>query len=201
MFFEAMFDLAGPPFSGEEPFVASGPALIYLLRRFGYPTVNSDPVKEVCAYALPTAREGVYLGIHVGGTLAFIALETTRSVEDELRNASWDTGQMVKDTEIGQACIKAGAETLRDLLKPVKIRDVWVNLLGEVPPSDLDVDPTSYEVTNDVDPWHAAGIRVPEGCYDNPRVFLRLIDLARETGDGNVTEGMKQIIERILDES
>lgn len=199
---ESIKEKAGPPFLDMEiPLIDAGPALVYLMRRFGYPNIGSDAYKEVCDYLLPTGQDGAYLIIHIEGTSAQLGL----TVDKETRSALLAQmlpghGQKlwVEETELGQACIEACAATLRDLLRPVRVRDVWIDILGRTEPGDLGKwNEVEERYENTAAPWHAAGYGVPEGCYDDPVLFIRFMTLIKELGDSNVANGMRQAINQL----
>jgi hypothetical protein len=52
--------------------VPGGPALIYLIRRFGYTGWGSDAHKEVCTYYLPTDMEELSVDISIKGKHAWV---------------------------------------------------------------------------------------------------------------------------------
>jgi len=53
--------------------IPSGPALLYLVRRFGYTEFGGDRHKEVCNYYLPTAMEGLHVDISIKSSGAWVA--------------------------------------------------------------------------------------------------------------------------------
>ncbi len=137
------------------PGVDAGKAFLYLFRRFGPPEHGSDPRKEVCIYVLPTAISGLCLTILIGGRTAYIQDWATRTVWNTYYQAAPRTGG---DGKFCQQCEQVFTDTLRELLRPVRVRDLYINLVGEVAVAELGPwSDTAKRFTNEVEPFTDAG--------------------------------------------
>lgn len=64
-----------------------GPWLaVYMLRRFGWPNIGSDPHKDLCSWMLTTPIEGLYLVVtpYLGGSNLHFAVRFTKEVGSEV---------------------------------------------------------------------------------------------------------------------
>ena len=62
-----------------------GPALIYLIRRFGFPTRGSDEYKRLLDYTIPTSRDGFGVNVSFMAGGAMISAVASRALNDLVR--------------------------------------------------------------------------------------------------------------------
>lgn len=159
--------------------IDSGKAFVYLYRRFGFTASGSDGQKEVCDYVIPTSHPEVFVVIHIGATRAYLGVTSTR--EAHRRYTQEELGSLGVATVYMQQIHQAVEDCLRDLLRPVRVRDVAINLLGVVPDAD---------VNDEAERSPAAGYGVPGDCYREPGLFFDFVKWVREQGDGDFVAGM-----------
>ena len=104
-------------------------ALSYLYRRFGPTLHGSDDHKELCCYWLSSSSPEIILtvspkGLGLDYCFGYLAKESLRFGSKKQAKAS---------KKITSVLTKA----MRDLLRPVFIRDVPVNILGRIKDSDV----------------------------------------------------------------
>jgi len=100
----------------------------YLWRRFGPPWLGSDPHKELAVYYLSTRIDGLWLAAScraVELTLCF------RAVYDARQHCRFPVSQRVVNEAV-QECRAELVWAMRDLLRPVFVRDVAINLFGRI---------------------------------------------------------------------
>jgi hypothetical protein len=107
-------------------------AFAYLWRRFGPPAGGSDPYKDLAAYALTTAEPDVFLRVVTHGAalaygVGYFALEGVRSDFRNPRAENWREASPLA-RRVNQALF----DSLRDLLRPVYIRDTAINIFGRL---------------------------------------------------------------------
>lgn len=215
--------------------IPAGPALLYLIRRFGYTEWGGDDHKEVCCYYLPTTVKGARVHITVKGTVAWLGLgfsddsldwacemEARRPYQEwHDRCRAWAASQgrqfggdirptaedvalreayqeiepfppQYIDPEPGSERYKVLAAlegTLRDLLRPVFVRDVPINILGEVELVWSD-EKEAYDLDT-VEPHWSAGKGMVLEPYRDHDLFLDFLEVTRERGGGDLFAGMK----------
>lgn len=101
----------------------------YLWRRFGPPTWGSDPSKNLCRYVCGTPAEGIFLGLGLTAeplmyAVGFIALEGGPIPEFD------HTDEQLAMLE------SAITAAMAELLRPVYIRDVPINIFGVMRDAD-----------------------------------------------------------------
>lgn len=141
-----------------------GNAFAYLWRRFGPPTEGCDPHKDLVSYTLTTDRPDVFLWVDPrpsGVQYSFgymLSEDLTQLVSEEAyarRVAGVGYGEGEKDGEITGPVIKSLTDAMKDLLRPVFIRDVAVTVLGKVSDSGMDEycwgDRDDYDTDQDWD--------------------------------------------------
>jgi len=189
--FSIIVKRVGDPRVGGLGNVPAGPAFLYLYRRFGFPSSGSDAYKEVCAYYLPLSiKEDVFLRVFMGGRHAWLGIAMSHEVRDALIDQSLDNNVHDEDTELGRQILDAAEAVFRDLFRPVFVRDIPINLLGEA------------EVAEgaEVERSPMAGYGVPTGCYENPGLFLETMGKIGDLGGGSIPEGLQKVLELLKGE-
>lgn len=187
--FSIIVERVGDPRVGRLGDVPAGPAFLYLFRRFGFPASGSDAHKEVCVYYFPLAVEGTFLRVFVGGRHAWLGIALSPEVHNALIDQAVGTRVRDERTELGQQILDAAEVVFRDLFRPVFVRDIPINLLGEVT--------EEAKVGAVVERSQMAGYGVPRGCYDNPVLFLEAVREIRDLGGGSIPEGLQKVLELI----
>jgi len=104
--------------------IKPGNALLYLYRRFGPPNAPEDYYKRVCCYWLSTASPDLDLEISIGYTVSINGY----IVNDDI-GYQYIREQRDNNTQLVDAVHHTAAAVL-DLLRPVPVRDVYINILG-----------------------------------------------------------------------
>lgn len=124
-------------------------ALLYLVRRFGYTEYGSDPYKDVCGYCFPLELFDLF--IDIGGRTAFFGVsmseETSMGLHSEM---------LQQERPFTRKCEEIVEKMLLDLLRPVRVRDIFVNILGECDPAG-EFDPETGLYTDEVSRFYDAG--------------------------------------------
>lgn len=168
----------------------AGPALVYLLRRFGFPDAGSDPHKHVCAYTLPVAKmpaTNLLLTIH--GTRARIGWQAQRDVYCRYVNemqmlrgdGAWD---ILPGTVFMEQCHDATVVALTDLCRPVFVRDEAITIFGAVGGYGKPV----------AERYAGAGYGLDREWLAQPGVFLDFLDFVRQRGGGDRAAGIHAIM-------
>lgn len=97
-------------------------------------------------------------------------------------------------SEIGQRCETAVEAVLLDLLRPVSVRDVYINVLGEVDPGEWDEETERYDNQPDEPISFMAGYGVVTEVYKDFDLYLEFLDAVREHGDGDLLAGMRTLL-------
>ncbi len=113
-------------------------AFAYLWRRFGPPIHGSDPDKELCDYCLGTPMPDVFLSVYPTGSRIGVGYLIPAATEQKMMDAYFKKPRAKRpDTENWRSMRgKAGAinaalfAAMQELLRPVHVRDVAVNILG-----------------------------------------------------------------------
>ena len=179
-FMREVFERIGDERIGEYGDIDSGNALVYLYRRFGFTPQGSDAYKRVCAYYVETPLKDTYLTFFIGGSQTFIGWTAKQNLFDRLDD----------DTEFAKQCKDAAEACLRDLLRPVFVRDVPITLLGKATTEELD----QYD---EAPRSRMAGYGVITECYEDPDVYFDFMKFVREQGGGDLIAGMKSILEQV----
>ena len=102
---------------------------LYLFRRFGYPKYGSDPHKDIAVYWLTTPDPHIIMSCcpraSIHWSFGYAVSPLLRTYLNETRNDI--------QPRVHRACCAA----MRELLRPVFIRDAPYNILGFVPPDSV----------------------------------------------------------------
>jgi hypothetical protein len=205
--------------NGSLPFVPAGPALIYLIRRFGYTGWGGDPDKEVCNYYLPTGEIDVFVAVSVTAKNAWFGVGLTDKLGNKLAECwrdkasipgliteEWLVDKMgaalVEEERIVTLVEDACEAALRDLLRPVFVRSTPINILGEIADPLMlgkwDEEQGRYDI--EADPHWTAGMGMELEAYRDHDMFLNLLEVMASMGSGNLQEGMRVALKKLRGE-
>ncbi len=163
----------------------------YMHRRFGPPHSGGDPYKDLgAAWILRTPDPQLFVQVCPSISGAGFSFTPLLSVPEaaKLRN--------IEELEVPEERItgiqEAFRTTLLDLLRPVGVRDQWINALGELDLGDADAALAPYKVR-----YHAsAGYCVPVGMFGG-KEWPVLCGIIRELGAGDFALGRQTAIARL----
>ncbi len=150
------------------PGVGYGNLVAYMIRRFGYPPYGDDNAKALCgAWMLTTPKPDLFVnvrpspaGIEFGFFYAMAPglAQKLGEIKEALNVAhlslSRDPRPYRKYLQVIGAYNRAACMTITDLLRPVAVRDMAINVMGEVPEDALhtlpgaDYSPESTRAVN-----------------------------------------------------
>ena len=159
-------------------------ALVYLYRRFGFTDQGSGDYKEVCRYAIETPLKDTYIVVIIGAKRARIHWAAEESLYERATQEICDSNQ--SPTPFVQSCIDAAGDCLRDLRRPIRVRDQAITIFGEATDEDCN---NSF-----CDASHMAGYGVPSGAFVDPDLFHDFMDVVKFIGGGDVAAGMKRVM-------
>jgi hypothetical protein len=115
----------------------AGDTFMYLFRRFGYPRFGWDGYKELVQYHITTPMAGVVLTIrpNVTGSYTFGYMLRDDVHQQCEKEAAFPEVLPPKDRpadSIMQQCHTALCAAIRDMLRPVGVRDVLIAICGKV---------------------------------------------------------------------
>jgi len=147
------------------------PLFTYMYRRFGPPWSGSDDHKEVASYKLTTSDPRIFLDVSIKGYALDFCFRflITKELQDEYsaymdhrisqvghregrEPRAWREGSPIRQ-HVNEVLIEA----MKELLRPVWVRDIPMNILGLVEEEDAEdsVEPSIY-----------AGYGVPKEAMD-----------------------------------
>lgn len=174
-----------------------GPTLFaYCFRRFGYPNRGWDEDKHLSCYVLTTPRPDMQLEIYptlsgdLHSQLIFrVSLAARMAIEEgwvRHRSLDWTTWP---DTDPLAAYIPVVRATLRDLSRPVRVRDSTFQALRVATHlAEAPLPPVTGV---------AAGLL----GNDDPKGFVALYRLIARLGDGNIPDGIQRVLAAFPDAS
>lgn len=146
-------------------------ACAYLLRRFGPSHRGCDPYKELTAYSLTTEMDGVVLTVRpccsvrtsFGYLLNAELYENTLDAmfKDRRENKTND----IKKCEVRDPVALALFDAMKELQKPVNVRDWYFNIVGMVKDSDLQISEDGDSVVS-VEYSDLAGYGITPDYFD-----------------------------------
>jgi len=163
----------------------AGHAFLYLFRRFGFPNIGSDDHKNVCAYAIPCEVQGTFVILKIGGTRCSIGWTATEELFNRYMEEERLMRHLPENSEFVTQCNWAIRKTLRDLLRPVFVRDVQRWIFGLQYNREL----------TPAKPFKSAGYGLSEDLFEDPNVLYELIDHIRDMGKGNFAAGARKVLE------
>jgi hypothetical protein len=181
------------------PNLRGGQLFAYLFRRFGYPSWAWDDDKDLTHYCLTTPLEDVFLtvrpcmdGDYPDGydcTELMFGYCIERSIEEEYRAFymqrkldEWETSPRYV------TCIGAFEAALRDLLRPVYVRDVPINCYGRI------MDESFKGLGLSVKPYHAAGYAIPRAFFKSTDRWEHFVHALNTLGNGSFDKGIDAVI-------
>tara|TARA_A200000159_G_scaffold108482_1_gene101315 strand:- start:777 stop:2048 length:1272 start_codon:yes stop_codon:yes gene_type:complete len=174
----------------------------YMHRRFGLPNMPGNPYKDLSApWFLTTPHDDVFLKVSPSVSGVGYCFNPYILVEDEFLSRD-----KIDESNIPEY-IAAYKDTLNDLLRPVCVRDSYINALGK-----LDYDSPYMEYIEESDEHEGGHVYVVKhaessGCCDPFRLFgsddyfdLNIIFDALGAGDAKtgIKQGVKALQEKII---
>ncbi len=182
------------------PGLRGGQLFAYLFRRFGYPSWGWDEYKNLVSYLITTPLPEVFLSItpYMGSDRPEQLYDPTdlmfgycvdQKIEKQdyypcLRkdgHAAWEEHPRYK------ACQQAFEAAMRDLLRPVYVRDVPINCYGRV-------DDDDEQLPEMVEHYHAAGYPIPLVLFEDTTRWEQFWDALSTLGNGDYGKGMEAVI-------
>lgn len=121
-------------------------AFAYLWRRFGPPMRGSDAYKDLCAYILTTGDPEVWIWLRV--TASELRYSAKALARESISGAIWFEYERRRahiSQPVSDRVRKVVKDAYRELLRPVPVRDIYINIFGRVP-DDAVVDPVEPPV-------------------------------------------------------
>ncbi len=121
-----------------------GTACAYLLRRFGPAYYGCDSYKELTQYMLTTKMEGVLLSVRPGCSVStsfgyYLSKEIHEAtLEAMLKNRQSNQRKAENDCPIRSPVAKALREAIKELERPVNVRDWCFNIIRRIPDDELE---------------------------------------------------------------
>lgn len=173
------------------------PLHAYMQRRFGLGHIGADDYKDLGAgWMLTTPDPSVF--IHVCPSLSGPGFSfTPRCADPEVGEFIMRGAKEVPPERI-EAIKEAYRATLLDLLRPVCVRDVSINALGEVDEDDplLHYDEETDESVYEAKRHPSSGYAMPVGLYGG-KDWGVLCGLISSMGGGDMEAGRRAAIERL----
>lgn len=182
------------------PSLRGGQLFTYLFRRFGYPSWGWDEYKTLVQYCITTPADGVFLTIipYMGddyegagndpiNTELMFGYLIAKEIEDEYysfvrqgKYQEWEESSRYK------TCVKAFEVAIRDLLRPVYIRDVPINCYGRIYDEKFTLPSTDH--------YHAAGYPIPTVFFKDIKRWEAFTDALITIGNGSMDVGIDNVI-------
>jgi len=170
------------------------PLHAYMQRRFGFPSGDGDPHKDMCgSWCLTTPDPGLYLLVSPGPGPRFLNFSPYLVTPP---GVGCDGQPITVPPERAMAMRSAYRTALVDLLRPVPVDDHWLVALGEVergtPLMDLAPEGDRHTFEAPCDPGSAKGI--PAGLAGT-RDWEELMGMLRHLGNGAEPAGLARVVE------
>jgi len=177
--------------------IRGGQLFAYLFRRFGYPNEGWDDRKELASYLLNTPMNDVFLSVipYMAGDFEDRLLKDrtrhmfgyciSQEIEEQLYAIP---ASRHRESELYQRCNNAFEATIRDLLRPVFIRDIAINCHGRIEDDALDDMPEEAAKR-----CNEAGYGIPQAFFEDIKRYDDFIDALCKLGDG-IEGGMNKVI-------
>ncbi len=121
-----------------------GTACAYLLRRFGPAHYGCDPYKELTHYMLTTEMEGVLLSVRPGCSVATsFGYYLSEDIYEATIDADFKDRQKksladaINDCPVRKPVANALREAIKELKRPVNVRDWVFNIVRRIPDNEL----------------------------------------------------------------
>ncbi len=165
----------------------------YCFRRFGYPSSGWDDYKEICRYNVTTPEPDIFLTItpHCGRSgqdswLSFGYL-IEKALEEEYYQLLTRRGHQDALSTRGNTAL---TEALKDLRRPVPIRDVLITCTGP-----LLAEGDEEELPAQVSPFVGAGFGIPRAfLLDDPDRYSQFLEALAHLGKGDSGQGIERVI-------
>lgn len=170
---------------------------VYMQRRFGLGHLGADDYKDIGAgWLLTTPDPKVFVEVCPslnGAGFSFTPRIADRDVQEQLQRS----GPSISPERI-ETIKSAYRATLLDLLRPVCVRDQFINALGEVDDDDelLRYDEDAEETNFEVKRHPSSGYAMPVGLFGG-KDWAVLCHLLDQLGDGDMTKGRQAAIEQL----
>jgi hypothetical protein len=176
--------------------IRGGQLFAYLFRRFGYPNDGWDDRKELASYLLNTPMCDVFLSVtpYMAGDFEDRLLKDrtrhmfgyciSQEIEEQLYAIP---ASKHRESEIYQQCNAAFEAAIRDMLRPVFIRDIAINCHGRIEDDALDAMPNEAKRCNE------AGYGIPQAFFEDMKRYDKFIDALCKLG-GNIENGINKVI-------
>lgn len=180
--------------------VRGGQLFAYLFRRFGYSNSGWDEHKELTYYLLTTPMDTVFLSVcpYMAGDYRCAYSDRTRHmfgycISQEIEEQFYTIpASKHRESELYQHVSKALEDAIRDLIRPVFIRDIAINCYGRVPDEELDVLPRETERCNE------AGYGIPADFFADMDRYDKFLDAMVKLGQGDFGNGMQWAIDQAV---
>ena len=166
--------------------LAAGKAFLYLYRRFGFPNSGSDRHKSVCEYMIECSAPGTFVILTVRSTLCKITWSARRKQFNQYYDDERTTRRRKKKTKWMEQCHESTKEVLRDLLRPVFVRDVPIWIFGAEDEGGISLE--------SAEPAKTAGYGLSSDLFEDIGAFYDLIDHVRGLGYGSFAKGAKLVV-------
>jgi len=186
------------------------PLFAYLFRRFGYPSQGWDDHKELVRYLLTTPMDKVFLEVRpylgsdyrhdcpqgpdeVSVRLMFgycISQHLEQQYLEELYYRAPRLSQQEREASaLHQQYNKAFEATIRDLQRPVFVRDVPINCYGRIADSEFDGLPEEASLPIE------AGYGIPMDFFTDLDLYDKFLEAVSELGNNDINKGMQWVID------
>ncbi len=173
--------------------VVPGATLVYLFCRFGYPIYGWDGDKKVVEYILTTPDPEVALTILIKATLVDFGYLLSRDAGRACSHERWERHVDIRNapppgTRMREVWLALRA-TIADLLRPVPVRDVLLDIRGRADDAELEyVEPSGMA---------GYGLGSVAYAYEDTDAWFELLARIGELGDGDFVVGVRRVLGKL----